>query len=977
MDGRTPAENDILVRVRSARLRGLYASLPSALAVGLVNAGVLAAVLWPQVAPERLGAWLGAVVLLTLLRLVRLGGAVRALEGADTASLHQSERRFVIHTVISGAIWGSVSVLAFPAESIPHQTFMAFILGGLSAGAVTTLPYFQRPVQLFLLLTMAPLCMRLALTGESLGIIMGGMLSLFLVMLLVTLRRMHAGVMETIRLQVENTVQAEALDTSRQRLELHHRNTPLGVIEWDTNGRAVAWNPGAERIFGFTRAEMIGQTWERLIPESARPQVAEVARALLAQQGGQRSTNANVTRDGRPIRCEWYNTPLVDEHGRVFGIASLVEDVTERQLSEIALRESEERFRQVVENAGDAFFLHDPEGHFVDVNGQACAGLGYSREELLSMHVSQVEVGADPEALAELWPRMEKGETVTIQGQHRRKNGDTFPVEVRLSMLERKGHKLLVALARDVSERLAAQEAIRANEERLRFLLGEAPVVIYTCSLEENYPATYISPNIRQLMGFSPETFLADPGFWASGIHPEDRERVFRELGGLFEHGTHEHEYRFRKPDGSYVWVHDEMRLVHDPEGRPLEIIGYWADVSRRKEVEFALVEARREAEHASQAKSRFLSRMSHELRTPLNGILGFAQLLEMDEEALNDSQRDGVKHILSGGNHLLNLINDLLDLSKLDIGELSLSLEPVPLDDALASCRRLVEPMAKRREVHVHGATGGGLWVQADHVRLKQVLLNLLSNAVKYNRVGGEVEIGVEASGGRVRILVRDTGPGIDPSFRDELFEPFRRALPTEELVEGTGIGLSISRKLMERMAGEIGFESPPGRGSTFWVDLPAAGRHELDDARPVIISRQGMPDLQMPLTVLQVEDNPSNRQLMQEILAKVPHVTLHSAVNGEDGIAMARDVNPGLVLLDMNLPDMTGFDVYRRIREHADLKTVPVVAVSADSMPDQVERALNTGFDAYLCKPYQVRGVLEVIERVSAARLAASSPE
>ncbi|MDH4228989.1 MAG: PAS domain S-box protein [Nitrospirota bacterium] len=970
-----------LLRVRARQLQLLFDSLPSALVVSWLNAVVLAAVLWGEADPSPIFIWLGVVTVLTSVRLLSL--RLRRPDLSEPGVLEVVEHRFKLYMGVSGVVWGASAFFLFPSGSVPHQAFLAFILGGIGAGAVSTLPYYLRPVQFFVVAAILPVCARLIAQGTPLGTTMGGMLGLFVVMLLVSLQRLYLNSRETTRLQVENAVQSEALDATRQRLDLHLRNTPLGVIEWDPNGKVINWNPGAQRIFGYSAEEILGHGWERIIPESAMPHVKQVVDALLSNTGGERSTNANVTRDGRAILCEWYNTPLVAEDGTVLGIGSLAMDVTERAMTQAALRENEDRFRALMENAADGFLLHDAEGRFLDVNRQACSSLGYSREELLSMRVPDVEVGVDPAMLGELWPHMERGEAVTLQGLHRRKDGSTFPVEVRLSAIERKGEKLVVVVARDISERLRAQSALRESEERLRFLLSSAPVVIYTCSLEEHFPATYVGPNVSDMLGYPPEKFLDDPLFWSSGIHPEDRERVFRDLQALFAHGTHEHEYRFRRGDGSYIWVYDELRLLYDPEGHPREIIGYWADVSRRKGVEFALVEARREAEYASQTKTRFLSRMSHELRTPLNGILGFAQLLNMDRARLSPNHVESVEQILTGGNYLLNLINDLLDLSKLDIGEMPLSIDAVPLEDVVESCVRLVQPVAGKRNIRIHADGYAGVSVTADLVRLKQVLLNLLSNSVKYNRTDGDVYLTVQREPeGWVRLALRDTGPGIEAEFQQYLFQPFRRALPMEDSVEGTGIGLSISRKLVELMGGRIGCDSAPGEGATFWVELRAATPH-LEEVEISGVEATQASDTDAwasgvrPIAVLQVEDNPSNRLLMQEILSRVPGLTLHSARTGEEGVRMAREHRPDLVLLDMNLPDMTGFDVFTLLRTLPEMNGVPVVAVSADSLPDQVQRALHAGFDDYLCKPYRVEGVFKVIEKVAGQSTGGATPQ
>jgi CheY-like chemotaxis protein len=356
---------------------------------------------------------------------------------------------------------------------------------------------------------------------------------------------------------------------------------------------------------------------------------------------------------------------------------------------------------------------------------------------------------------------------------------------------------------------------------------------------------------------------------------------------------------------------------------------------------------------------------MSHELRTPLNAILGFAQLLEMD--ALAPEQRESVQHILKGGRHLLELINEVLDVARIETGRLAFSPEPVALGAVLLESLELIAPLAAQRLVRISGPdeipTGH---IMADRQRLKQVFLNLLSNAVKYNRRGGSVTLTCEdAPEGRLRIKVHDTGVGIPQDKLSRLFVPFDRLGAERTGVDGTGIGLALSRGLLTLMGGEIGVETRVDEGSTFWVEFPLVesptGRSEPqeDDSQGAAPSGSGH-----PRTVLYVEDNLANLELIQRILTQRPEVRLISTMQGRLGLDLARDHHPDLILLDLQIPDMTGEEIVRGLWEDPRTREIPIAVISADATVDQVERMLALGACAYLTKPLEVKKVLALLD-------------
>lgn len=370
-------------------------------------------------------------------------------------------------------------------------------------------------------------------------------------------------------------------------------------------------------------------------------------------------------------------------------------------------------------------------------------------------------------------------------------------------------------------------------------------------------------------------------------------------------------------------------------------------------------------ADDANRSKSEFLALMSHELRTPMNGILGFAQLLDGSYfGTLSTKQKEFVGHILSGGHHLLDLINDVLDLSKVDAGKLSVSIERVDLGPLTKSVMATLAQSAEKSGITLDpGEFGLGLpRILADRVRLAQVLINLGSNAIKYNRSGGAVIFSYEQKGEhKVRITVTDTGNGIPESRQAELFQPFNRLGAEHKAIEGTGIGLALSRRLVELMGGSIGFSSTPGKGSRFWIDIPVhVGSSQETEPAP---HRRGRARHKSGFSVLYVEDNPANLALVRNILATLQDVRLIEAVDGETGLALATQQRPDLIVLDVDLPDLDGYEVLRRIRETPALAATPVLALSASALSSDIGRGREAGFAAYLTKPVDVDKFLDAI--------------
>ena len=504
--------------------------------------------------------------------------------------------------------------------------------------------------------------------------------------------------------------------------------------------------------------------------------------------------------------------------------------------------------------------------------------------------------------------------------------------------------------------------SLEASDQRSRQLFDDAPIGMAVVALD-NEKFRQVNARFTEMIGYSEVELLERTPL--NLTHPDDLAESQRLVKALLDGRERcSLEKRYIRKNGELLWVNRTACVICDKDSNPREFLIMVEDITERKLVEEALREAKKEADRANHAKSEFLSRMSHELRTPLNAILGFGQLLERQNPT--KPQRARVEHIMSAGRHLLKLINEVLDLSRIEAGHLQLSVEPVAVAEVLEEALDLMRPLAAQRtmQLSVDALLDKDLHVLADRQRLKQVLLNLLTNAVKYTAVGGQVSVSLQQSNlAKTRLVVTDTGAGIATEKLARLFTPFDRLGVEPSGVEGTGLGLALCQRLMHAMGGDIGVDSTVGKGSAFWIELPATDSplKALPNNHAATLEEASGGD---GGKILYIEDNLSNLTLVEQMLAEQPQLQLLTAMQGGLGLDLARQHLPDLILLDLHLPDLRGHEVLERLRNDAVTRDIPVVIISADATARQINQLKAAGARSYLTKPLDISEFFRVID-------------
>ncbi len=782
-------------------------------------------------------------------------------------------------------------------------------------------------------------------------------------------------------------------------------------IATDAKGVIQIFNVGAERMLGYSAAEVL----DKITPADISDPQEVIARAkALSLELGTAITPGfealvfkasrgiediyeltYIRKDGSRFPAVVSVTALRDDQGGIIGYLLIGTDNTARKQAEEALLKAGALQTAIFNSANFSSIATDAKGVIQIFNVGAERMLGYSAAEVLDK-ITPADISDPQEVIARAKAlSLELGTAITpgfealvfkasrgiediYELTYIRKDGSRFPAVVSVTALrdDQGGIIGYLLIGTDNTARKQVEAEQKLLDQRLR------DQQFYTRSLfESNIDAimttdpsgiiTDVNKQMEALTGCTRDELIGAP-FKNYFTDPERAEASIKLV--LSEKKVTNYELTARAWDGKETVVSYNATTFYDRDRKLQGVFAAARDVTELKRFEQTLKEnnvelesAKSVAEEANLAKSDFLSRMSHELRSPLNAILGFAQLMESNSPPPSPSQQESIGQILQAGWHLLKLINEILDLAKIESGKLTLSPEPLSMAEVMSECQAMIQSQAQQRGI---GMTFPSFdipyFVHADRTRVKQVLINLLSNAIKYNKVGGTVVVDCFASAPeRIHISVKDTGEGLPPEKLAQLFQPFNRLGQETSGEEGTGIGLVVAKQLVELMGGAIGAESTVRAGSVFWIELIAdvAPQPAVGEDEPIAIVQPQVPNGAPPRILLYVEDNPANLQLVEQLIARRPDLRLLTAVTGRLGVELARTSQPELILMDINLPDISGIEALEILREDPATAHIPVVAISANAMPRDIENGLEAGFFRYLTKPIKVDEFMDTL--------------
>jgi PAS domain S-box-containing protein len=822
------------------------------------------------------------------------------------------------------------------------------------------------------------------------------------------LRDAHNTIIGYLSIGTDNTARKQAEEALLRAGALQsaiHLHSIVSVT--DRAGRIVDANDGFCKISGFTRIELLGQT-HRIVNSGVQAPAfwTDVWQQISAGLPW-RGEICNRTKEGALYWVDSIIAPFLDEDGHTRKYISVRTDITARKQAEQALLKAGALQSAIFNSANFSSIATDAKGVIQIFNVGAERMLGYAAAEVMNK-ITPADISDPQEVIARaaalsveldtpITPGFEalvfkasRGIEDIYELTYIRKDGSRFPAVVSVTALRDAQETVIgyLLIGTDNTARKQVEAEQRKLDQRLR------DQQFYTRSLiESNIDALMttdqsgiisdVNKQMEALTGCTRDELIGAP-FKNYFTDVERADAAIKRV--LKENKVTNYELTARARDGKETVVSYNATTFYDRDRNLQGVFAAARDVTERmlldralQETNVALEGARFAAERANLAKSDFLSSMSHELRSPLNAILGFAQLMETGVPLPTPSQKDSIDQILQAGWYLLALINEILDLSLIESGKLSLSLECMSMIEVLNDCQAMIEPQAQTAGIRIRfPAFDHAHFVQADRTRVKQIVVNLLSNAIKYNRVGGTVEVTCRAvTAERTRIGFLDTGEGLSPEKISQLFQPFNRLGQETGVEQGTGIGLVVSKRLVELMGGEIGVESTVGVGSVFWIELNTTAAQELvSGAVEAMVPSEVQARSGTPLhTVLCVEDNPANLMLIERLIARRPDIQLLSAKNGSHGVEIARGVKPDVILMDINLPGISGIRALQILSEDPTTAHIPVVALSANAMAHDIEKGLEAGFFRYLTKPIKVNEFMNTLDLALAVSRSASA--
>ncbi|WP_439504677.1 PAS domain S-box protein [Sediminibacterium sp.] len=792
----------------------------------------------------------------------------------------------------------------------------------------------------------------------------------------------------------ENKLAEAALLESKEIYQSLVESSDAAIIMLDVDGKFLYVNEIAAKTFGKTPAEFLDQDFtinDLATPEGASQNMADIEQVFFSKKGIVKESTRLI--NGQAI---WFRSsiqPVRDSKGIVYAVLVNATNITEQKIAEEKVRLSELKYRTLFAESPDGFLILK-DGVFIDCNKSSELILGGTRDYIIGKTPTDISPEYQPNGrLSDEFAKEVIGSAITkgsiqFEWTHLKENGKPVIVDIKVSLVDANGEKLLFTTWRDVTAQREAEILIK----KLQSAVEQSPISIFITDIDGNIE--YVNPFTLTVTGYLYEELIGqNPRILKSGFtNPKVYEELWKTItNGKVWRGV----LNNRRKNESLYWESTTITPIINQAGTVTNFIAIKEDITERIKIEHEikqlninlekkiaertlelqnsneqLTKAKIEAESANHAKSEFLSRMSHELRTPMNAILGFAQLLELGN--LDKKQEKSVHHILNSGTHLLNLINEVLEISRIEAGKISISVESVKLNNVFKDVIETLAPTAAVYGVELINEleTDNEIFIKADKQRIKQVLINLINNGIKYNGKKGWVKLSANEfycdDEAFIRVGVADNGPGIDPTKITKLFTPFERLGAENSAVEGTGLGLSVVKQYTALMGGTCGVESKQAEGSLFWIELPKT-QSVLETLNvDEVLKSDNVESISNQALVLYIEDNSSNIDLVTQILlAMRPNIKLVTSVYGKQTIDLAKKHRPNLILLDLNLPDIHGSAVNELLKSENEIKNIPVVVVSADAMPAQIDSLLAAGVKQYLTKPFDVTQFLQVIDK------------